>query len=402
MTFPETNSLLKPGFGSRGANQTKDILVGRGGNIRIGLNAGRVRALFNTDNGLASIETTSALPVGQYAHVVVSYGEHSTSYTGPRIYIDGVNRTAATPFAGNLLEGTLNVLVGGFGGNGFSGDLASVGFYSRAMPTPEAQAHAALGARAAIPQTNGRIAYYPFDENNHQSSVQSVYDATGNHYAGVLGTNHLGEAFDAIRLPVFNQTVALSGRTSFAGRLTNMPGGPDYCGRVVANTSAGWITSSPLDDFIRNTDLEKPRVSVNFLNLVRECTGPNTPVTITVGQDPNPPSSFDVTITDDVSPYALMQKGARIGSRAGPTITSWPHSFAVGDHSLYWYATDEAGNTGWGDVVWWENNRNVGPQTLRVRDTGNPVGRGGPTVVVEASAPTGTPVTPQLQCDRLV
>jgi len=378
------------------ANQTKDLLVGRGGNIRIGLNAGRVRALFNTDNGLASIETTSALPVGQYAHVVVSYGEHSTNYTGPRIYIDGVNRTAATPFAGNLLEGTLNVLVGGFGGNGFSGDLASIGFYSRAIPTTEAQAHAALGARAEIPQTNGRIAYYPFDENNHQSSVQSVYDATGNHYAGVLGTNHLGEAFDALRLPVFNQTVALSGRTSFAGRLTNMPGGPDYCGRVVANTSAGWISSSPLDDFIRNTDLEKPRVSVNLLNLVRECTGPNTPVTITVGQDPNPPSIFDVTITDDVSPYALMQKGARIGSRTGQAITSWPHSFSVGDHSLYWYATDEAGNTGWGDVVWWENNRNVGPQTLRVRDTTNPVGNGGPTIVVEASAPTGTPATPQL------
>ena len=48
--------------------------------------------------------------------------------------------------------------------------------------------------------------------------------------------------------------------------------------------------------------ISKPRVSVNFLNLVRECTGPYT-------RDchgragPNPPSNLDVTITDDVSTH---------------------------------------------------------------------------------------------------
>ena len=80
------------------ANQTKDVLATHGGNLRISLNNGNIRVQLNTDNGMADVESTVALPVGQYTHLAVSYGEHSATYTGPRIYINGVNRTAAAPF----------------------------------------------------------------------------------------------------------------------------------------------------------------------------------------------------------------------------------------------------------------------------------------------------------------
>ena len=374
------------------AAQTSDLLLTEAPYVRLSLNGGNLRLQMNTDNGQADFETTGPIPDGQWSHIAVVY-----SGTEIRLYIDAQNlRNAA--WTGTVLEGGTGFIVGNFA-NGLQGDITSMAVHRRGLTGTEvgnrylAGAFGNNGELPPLADPNDTIAQWNFDE---ATDVQSAYDATGRHHAGVLGANHLAENFDPTRSTAFANSVQMNNGTNLAVQLTNMPGGPDYCGRVIAQTAVGWIASRPWDDFTRNTDLEDPEVTLNYLTVRAECTG-NASRTMRRDFEPDPPvpppaGSPDgigtPDATDDVTAPEDLIIVAHLGSQMGMAMPV-QYAFPMGDTLVYWSAQDEAGNLGWPMT-----GMNVQAQTIIIEDTTLPSVTGGAEVLVEATDPNGTPYTP--------
>jgi len=377
------------------AGQTADMFLTELPWVRVSLEAGALRLQMNTDNGNADFTTSAPVPDSQWSHVAVVYDGAAV-----RLYIDAQN-LGGGPWTGNVLSGGPGFFIGNFA-NAFAGDLTSVAVHRRGLSGTEVGNHFLAGAFANggelpdLANTADTIARWYFSE---ATDVQSIYDDNGLHHAGVLGANHLAEAFDPTRTTFANSNVMNGGMatTDLSGRATMMPGGPDYCGRVIVQTNVGWIASQPLDTFDRNTDLADPTVTLNHLNVIAECTG-NRQRTMRRDFEPDPPIAPPVghpdgigtpDVMDDVTAPGDLIVVAHLDTQMGP-VMNVTHSFDVGDTSVYWSAQDEAGNVGWA-----MNGMNLQPQTIRVVDTTLPAVTGGAEVVVEATDPNGTPYTPQ-------
>lgn len=359
------------------ANQNSQVLFAEGGSIDLDIVNGALRVFLNTTGGQPDLTTSSPLPVGAWTHIVASFGVVTAPDKTLRLFVDGVNQAGAT-HNGVIIGGANPAAIIGNFTNGFQGQIAQMAIYNRALTTSEAQAGANGGVNAPLPPRLGQRAFYRFDEG---TAVQSVYDATGNNYSGVFGQSHLGgEQFDPTRLPAFTQTTNMNTGTALAVRLTNMPGGPEYCGRVQATDASGITIVSTIVDFTRNTDLEDPMVIVDPLNITAECTG-NSQATFVVDEP---------QVSDDVTSVADLVVESRVNGRTGAVIdTTTPpgYAFPFGVTNLHWSARDEAGNTGWGDTP-------NGPQVIRIVDNTPPSVTPGGIDVVEATSPSGTPYTP--------
>ena len=73
-----------------------------------------------------------------------------------------------------------------------------------------------------------------------------------------------------------------------------------------------------------------------------------------------------------------------IRATVGGNIIAFPYDFALGQTDVVWRATDDSGNVG------------TDTQQVRVRDTTAPTVTAGAQLVVEATDPAGTPLTPML------
>jgi len=170
---------------------------------------------------------------------------------------------------------------------------------------------------------------------------------------------------------VYQPTNAAGQTSRPSARLNSLTGGPTFCYQVSVATPLGTITSAPLGTFGLPSDGIPPVVTVNPVTVLAECDRPNAAL-LTI---PEP------AVQDNVDPNPFVQ--AHLNSQAGQPVI-FPYAFVLGSTVLHWRAEDDSGNVGWSNP----------DQTIRVRDTTDPLVTGGAPLVVEATSPAGTVYTP--------
>ncbi|MEE2901776.1 MAG: LamG-like jellyroll fold domain-containing protein [Myxococcota bacterium] len=156
-------------------------------------------------------------------------------------------------------------------------------------------------------------------------------------------------------------------------RLENLTGGPNFCFQMTAKTPLGTITSYPLGRFSLPRDSTPPVITVDPVTVIAECDRPNAAL-LTVSAP---------AVTDNVDEAAAILVQPYLNGQAGPLV-NFPYNFSLGSSVLHWKAQDTSGNVGW-------SNPN---QTIRIRDTQDPIVTGGAPLVLEATDPSGTVTTP--------
>lgn len=170
---------------------------------------------------------------------------------------------------------------------------------------------------------------------------------------------------------VYQATNAAGESTTPSVRMANLTGGPTFCYQVNVTTPLGTITSSPLGNFGLPRDTEPPVVTVDPVTVLAECDRPNAAL-LTISEP---------AVTDNVDANPFVQP--HLNAQNGPPLV-FPYAFVLGSSVLHWRAEDDSGNVGW-------SNPN---QTIRVRDTTDPLITGGADLEIEATSPNGTPYTP--------
>jgi len=156
-------------------------------------------------------------------------------------------------------------------------------------------------------------------------------------------------------------------------RFDNLTGGPNFCFQMTAHTPLGTITSYPLGRFSLPRDSTPPVITVDPVTVIAECDRPNAAL-LTVSAP---------AVTDNVDEAAAILVQPYLNGQAGPLV-NFPYNFSLGSSVLHWKAQDTSGNVGW-------SNPN---QTIRIRDTQDPIVTGGAPLVLEATSPNGTVTTP--------
>ncbi len=297
--------------------------------------------------------------VGAWTHVAVTYVADDVI----TLYIDGVRRAqravAAGAPAGADLGGPL-VLGAAPAMPAFTGEMASFISYNRTLGLTELQAqHAAGPGRITVPA--GALGAWRFDE---RTGVQDLYDASMQGRSGVLGASHLAETTDPIRRSPFNLSQGMAGDTAPRTTVYDLRGGPTYCYQIWT-TAGGMTTASNPAPFGRGLDTEAPVIAEPPVHDA-ECSGNNS-ASVTL---------LRPTVTDDFDPRPTLA-----ASIAGNSI-AFPRSFGMGATDVLWTATDFSGNEG------------TARQIVLVQDTLPPTVTGGSPMIVEATSPSGTPVTP--------
>ena len=329
----------------RGADSQTSMVMGlhqRG--FMLQLVDGRPRMVVGGRN----YDLTNKLPASGWVHLVATYQAGGNV----QLFVNGIRRGQAVAPTGAAPSGGDSVELG----VSYSGDMATAAVYNRVRSTAEIAATAAAGPAASF--SGNPDGAWNFAEGD---LVQSVYDASGNGWAGTLG-NALNAAPQ--RVFAFATQVAMTAGTNPTATLTNLTGGPAYCFRVVSTTGEGTIASAP-QAFTRPADNTAPVVRATPLT-VAECVS-NRSATLTL----DAPS-----VSDD------FDRSPSVRAEVGGNVVTFPYRFGMGTTTVRWVATDASGNVG------------SATQSVRVRDTTDPTATGGTELRVEAIAPTGTAYSP--------
>lgn len=348
------------------SNQTSTIFSGDGGGVLVGVQSGRPYFDLHSSLGIGSVSSPVPITVGEWVMLAATYdgatmtlmvSDSQQLYTRGRAAMSGAVRGLA---ARSAIGATTAGWVGDFGGGAVSRE---------ALSAADLRVLLRSGPNPVVSKIRSPEAVWPLIEGR---LVQSVYDASGHHHAGVLGTTEAGESSDPGRTASLAQVVALgSNRTDFAGRLTNFTGGAENCFVVQVDTHLGTIVSRA-GPFKRVIDTTPPAIS-SVLPIVSLPCASQSAARVDIA------ALGGVAVRDDQDANPVLE--AHIGTASGPVI-NFPYSAPLGRTVLVWVATDAAGNT---DTV---------KQELVVQDRVAPSAVAGPPLVVEASSPGGTPVSP--------
>ncbi len=344
------------------ANQSSTLWASDGGAMKVGLRGGRPYVALRTTRGVATAAASVALPLNQWVLLGV---ERGTSLHLKMPLLGQLVSVARVRVSGALAPTGRGAQLGASRG-GFVGRVAAVAVVGAALTSNATRALMGAGPNGELP-VQGAIATWDFAEG---SLVQSVYDTTGHHHSGVLGTDEATTAADPSRSMPFTGAQAMgNNRNRFAARLSNLSAGPQYCYVVQVSTPRGTIVSQ-LGGFERIVDQTPPQISRPKPIVTVNCAGASAAAV--------PRSALGVvTVRDNLDQNPSLQ--ARLGSATG-ALAQFPLTVGVGRTNIYWVATDFAGN------------RSAVRQELRVSDAVAPVASGGAALLVEATSPSGTPV----------
>ena len=335
------------------ASQSRRLFGIGGGAVELALNNGALELTVVT-TAFHRLTAPVAVPVSRWAHVVASFSADDVM----RIWVDGLLHGQQPVAGGDLALATPQLTIGAVADLGFIGQVASAAVYDRPLDAGEIQDHYDDGAGVELAQEAGLVAAWDFDEAD---GVQSIYDVSGQHFAGVLGTDYTSGASDPDRSPSFASSVFMGSDAELFATLTGLAGGRTFCIRVVATMPTAVIASPPLEHE-RELDVTPPTVDANPLTVVDCVANESASVVLTAP-----------TVVDNLDPAPLL-----VATVGGNTIT-FPYSFPLGETPVEWRATDTFGNVG------------TAIERVIVQDQDPPTVIGGSMLTFEATSPMGTP-----------